>query len=511
VVRLDLRTLDCTRFSHTIGDLVVPLSDVRNLLLDPDGRLWATVGGAGLARFDGQHWQIALADVNAYGLAFDAAGNLWVEVGVLRGTALFRYPGHEPPEDGLWEGERIWMPPPNGTECDQWFARSEEFHSPEECRLLADWRGQRISLALSEDFVPWGENPLIAKTDDHLWMLARYLPGEPGHYDALLHFDGRTWRVSPWPYGYARLVADEARGGVWAGTNEGLIFSDGRSIQKYLLLPDDVVPVGPGVYELVVDGSGRLWASTDEGLLRYDEASDTWQPGGIDGRVYISADYRGGLWVASAYEGVISHFDGDTWSEYPFPKGWLCSPVADILADVGGGLWLSSYHCKLRGFNGEVWDEYDTGSHGDQLARGPDGTVYAARWSGAIRRYDGTIWETLLPPHPSRRARLTDLAVGLEGEVWVAFDASPNLFVYRGGEWEDVPELGDEAFTALLVGAQGDVWVGYSGGLWHYDEEMWEHIEMEIPFNSVEALAEDRQGHIWVGGTEGLAMWTGDQ
>lgn len=500
VVRLDLRTLDCTRFG---------LNSICRLLLDPDGQLWAAAG-ASLVRFDGQRWQAFPTKgtgSNVYNLAFDTAGNLWAEISLARGMGAFRYSGHEPPETGPWEGEKTL--PPREYDCDQWFSRGGKFHSPEECRLLADWRERLASLAPPEGIAPWNENqPIAAETSDRLWMLAQYLPSAPRHYNALLNFDGRNWQVFPWPYGSAHLVADEARGGVWAGTGEGLIFSDGQSTQKYLLLPSDAVPVGPTVYDLVVDGSGRLWTSTDGGLLLYNETSDTWQPSEIGEWVFISADYQGGLWAASPYSGGdISRFDGNIWSHYPFPKDWPCFPVVDILADAGGGLWLSSPHCALRGFNGEVWDEYDSDSRGDLLARGLGGTVYAAGWGGAIKRYDGKTWETLLPADPSRRARVIDLAVGPEDEIWVAFDAPPNLIVYRDGNWENVLELVDETIAALLIGSQGDVWVGYSQGLLHYDGETWERIERETPFSAINALAEDQQGRIWVGGQNGLSVY----
>ncbi|RLC98583.1 MAG: hypothetical protein DRI77_04740, partial [Chloroflexi bacterium] len=239
VVRLDLRTLDCTRFSHTPGDPEVALSNVHSLVLDPDGQLWAAAG-SNLARLDGQHWQTFPTDGYTYNLAFDTSGNLWTYVDIMhgRGIVAFRYSGHTPPEDGLWEGESISTAPPAKYDCDQWFSRGGEFRSPEECRLLADWRKRLASLAPPKGIAPWGENPPIAaESDNHLWMLAHYIPDEPRPYDALLSFDGQNWQVFSWPYGFARLVADEARGGVWAGTDEGLIFSDGRSIQKYPLAP----------------------------------------------------------------------------------------------------------------------------------------------------------------------------------------------------------------------------------------------------------------------------------
>jgi ligand-binding sensor domain-containing protein len=89
----------------------------------------------------------------------------------------------------------------------------------------------------------------------------------------------------------------------------------------------------------------------------------------------------------------------------------------------------------------------------------------------------------------------------------VAFDAPPNLIVYRDGNWENVLELVDETIAALLIGSQGDVWVGYSQGLLHYDGETWERIERETPFSAINALAEDQQGRIWVGGQNGLGVY----
>ena len=504
MVRLDLRTLDCTRFE---------LSGIHSLILDPDGQLW-TVAGASLVRFDGQRWQVFPTKATNYGLynlAFDTAGNLWADVGIIRGMGTFRYPGHEPPEDSQWEGERVYNPP-DENDCDQWFSRGEKFHSPEECRLLADWRERLAYLAPPEGIAPWGENPPIAaETDDRLWILAPYLQDEYERRNALLSFDGRNWQVFPWPsygsaspYGSVRLVADEARGGVWVGTDEGLVFSDGQSIQKYLLMPGDTTPAGTTVHELVVDGSDRLWASADLGLFLYDEESDTWQPSEIGEWVLISADYQGGLWAASSH--YVGHFDGNTWSYYPFHRSWPCSPAVDILADVEGGLWLSSYHCTLLRFNGEVWDEYAIGSRGELLARGLGGAVYAAQGSD-IKRYDGTTWNRLPSIQVPRPTRVTAITIGPEGEVWVTLSASPNLIVYRGDEWEEFPELAGKEITALLIGSQGDVWAGYSQGLLHYDGETWEHIEREPPFSAINALAEDRQGRIWVGGQDGLSVY----
>jgi hypothetical protein len=518
VVRLRLDTLDCTRFSHTEGDPGVPLSGVRSLMLDPEGYLWAA-GREGLARYDGQNWRaVPATDASiAGGLRLDAAGNLWIDVAVdTGGIGPLRFPGHRPPQDGRWEGEVIWASHQGEGECDRWVAMSglsgARFQSPEECRLLAAWRERLAALPPPEGIAPWWEGvprSIAAETADRIWVLARHLPDEPKPDDALLSFDGQNWQVLSWPYGSACcLVADEARGGVWAGTNEGLVFGDGRSLQRFLLLPGDRVPFGRPIYDLVTDGNGRLWASTDWGLLLYDEPSDTWQLTEIGEMVLISADDDGGLWAVSRYAGgQVSHFTGGTWSHHPFPAAWPCTPVDAILADVGGGLWLSSTQCALRGFNGEVWDEYDSGSRGDMLARGPAGEIYAAGWDGAVKRYDGTTWETLLPANPLRHRQVTDMVARQEGEIWIALNAVPSLLVFRDGRWTGAPTPVDDPITALLIDLRGDVWAGHDQGLLHYDGETWESIESRVPFTGIMALAEDRRGRIWIGGWDGLSVY----
>ncbi|MFL7791685.1 MAG: two-component regulator propeller domain-containing protein [Anaerolineae bacterium] len=522
LVRLDLETLNCTRFDSepTDGESEASIH-VSVLLPDPEGRVWAA-GYNALLRFDGQAWQsINLDGYNPSGLAFDAEGDLWTEDTHQRGIKLWRYAGHEPPKAGVWIGEAV-LPfyPLYQIDCSAWFASALldmhpfGFRSTGECRLLNDWYERLAELNPPWRIAPWGNYPLIAaESDERLWMLARYLPDENKPYDALLSFDGQRWQVLPWPYGSTNLIsADDARGGVWVGTAEGLVFSDVQSFRRYPLLPADAIPVGPQLSDLAATTDGRLWAATPEyGLLQYDEASGSWQPTEITEWVLISADDQGGLWVASRFgDGFVSHFDGEMWTHYPRPAGWPCSP-RQILADVGGGVWMSS-SCALRGFNGEVWDEYDTGMPGERLARGPRGEVYAVGWNGTLKRLDGTTWKTLLSSSNYGRFReyyrpLEDVFVGPAGDVWMAFGDEASLFVYRGSELEKVPVPSEGKITALLIDSQGNLWVGHEYGLLRYDGQSWESIVSETGLVTVNNLVEDSEGRIWVPRSDGLYVY----
>ena len=54
-----------------------------------------------------------------------------------------------------------------------------DFHSPQECRLLADWYERLASLEPPEGIAPWGwYHPIAAESSDSLWMLGSRLPGE---------------------------------------------------------------------------------------------------------------------------------------------------------------------------------------------------------------------------------------------------------------------------------------------------------------------------------------------
>ena len=501
VVRLNLRTLDCTRFD---------LSRVRSMLSGPDGHLWAVSGGS-LTRFDGQSWKMIIHYSSFNTIAFDTDGNLWAQISrPVADLCGIRYPGHEPPETGTqWEGESVQ--PSSQDACEQWTAKSGQFGLP---RSVFCWHpgasGWPCSLHLWAS--RWTrDQPIAVESDERLWMLARRRSSEAGQYDMLSSFDGQGWRALPWHYGAVPLVADEIRGGVWAGTDAGLVFSDGRSIQKYLLMPGDAAPIGAQVRDLIADDNGRLQALTDQELLLYDETLDVWQTiQAIEPGLYVSADDRGGLWAVSyRRDGQISYFDGETWTHHQLPDKRQPCVAKSILADGGGGVWLSSYNCALYRFNGEVWDEYDNGSRGDKLFRGPDGTVYAVEQYGHdyIRRYDGDSWETLPLVDLPSLTRFTDLVVGPEGEVWAAVSASPGLLVYRDGEWERAFGEIDEAITALMIDSGGDLWAGHGEGLWRYDGETWKHVESRFSLGVVYAMAQDRQGRIWVGGHNGLGVY----
>lgn len=456
LVRLDSQTSDCTFFEHTGSDPRVSLAGLHTLLLGPQGCLWAA-GFDGVARYcaGDRGWQAVLLDHAAYGLAFDAQGNLWTTRAAGRGVpAHFRYSGHEPPSGEVWQGEFVSVGDVPADDCADWFSVSRNFGG----YILQSLDGCR---ALSAD----------------LELLDSRLP----------------------------LTAN--------GASE-VVFSDGQTTRRLFLTLADRVPTGPFVVDLAQDEAGRMWAASNDGLLRLDD--ENWQPTEIGERVLVAPDQQGGLWaVSSAREGGQAHhfvpggdLEGAQWQHYPGPEPW-CPPLS-IAADVQGKLWWSSHGCDLQSFDGRQWSPHDTGldlSH-VLLATGPDGLVYAAR-DDHVLRYDGAAWEALPAPERDFNVPACALTVDRHGGLWIGYSRSPYLNYLDGKQWRQFPDLLSAPACILWADARGHVWVGRDRVLLRYDGENW--AEFPGPGDRIMLLAEDSRGRFWVSGFKGFYVYDPSQ
>jgi ligand-binding sensor domain-containing protein len=538
LVRLDLQTLSFTRLGRVGAESGFSLAQVRALLLDPQGCVWAC--GEDTVRYCanplgiGGDWQF-VNENSSFQMAVDADGNLrtFFNGGRYSGTVVRLYKGYQPP---LGEAERIssydFKLPPT-SDCAYWFSTSsnqgqrDPYQSPDECQKLAAWR-ERLAAQFGPGYM---ESVSLALDGDAVWFFKQR--GENagfGQYDLLrLDAEGRLLTVqwnfaSPGPNTF--LVADVARTGVWIGTPEGLFFSDGASVHKVYFDPADLVATRPRVLELARDSTGGLWAATEGGLFRLDEELDAWQPTEIKQAVRLAPDDAGGLWAATRLAVIqrnVWHFDGNSWQDIPPYAGWPCEPK-DIVADGEGGLWLISPDCDFQRFDGQRWIVYsDTaGIQGNWLLRDPGGGVYLGQGDDQIYHYDPGQGLRVLPLPPDHDRRyVEDIVLDPDGNLWLACRDDPYLLYLPpcavlvpgekdcvGWQWYQPLEPVTEPIYDLWVDARGDLWAGGKLALLRYDGARWERISASdiiksgftghaLKFERIRALAEDRQGRIW--------------
>jgi len=276
---------------------------------------------------------------------------------------------------------------------------------------------------------------------------------------------------------------------------------------------------GPRRYGGIVrDRNGYVWLAAGEGAaLRLDVEAGAWgrvtpeemgfQPAdATENQAYAvtdaAVDGAGHVWVAAClFEAVhptgggARWFDGDAWHGADSVSG---SCVHDLVADLGGGLWVGQRDTVARydasaarwsEMELPTWDRYQSAGtialDGEQrpwvtLLRG--GGAY---WhvQEALYRLDGDGWTGIYDPDESLGMDgfpigfdVDDVGFGPDGTGWICTDGI--VYAWRGGELVEIgtPLAGDNmGLWSLAVDGEGRVWVGRRGeaacdsGLWFYE------------------------------------------
>ena len=284
----------CTFFNRHHG---LGFSETTDVAVTRDGTVWAA-NRLGLARFDGQRWEIVrepsgLAGGNTARLAADADGSLWV--GSTTGVARLK--------DGRWE-HWYGLEAPTRAILDLaldgkggvWALMAHEGDLSSRDVWHFDGKGWRCwALGLG----PHGEPTSVA------------LDGQGRPYivvlGKVLRLRGKRWTGVSLKAGRARAitVARGPEGTVWVGTTDGIIvLRDGK--------PDRVIgkaegmPV-KGVGKIVFAPNGDIWLSHGVAASRR-RGSDwryyspyTWFPSGSLNSLAVGPD--GTVWFAT-YQGI---------------------------------------------------------------------------------------------------------------------------------------------------------------------------------------------------------------
>jgi ligand-binding sensor domain-containing protein/signal transduction histidine kinase len=111
-------------------------------------------------------------------------------------------------------------------------------------------------------------------------------------------------------------ILEDREGNIWIATNKGLlVMKDRKIIRHYQHNPSDPASLSHnGVNDLFLDSKGNVWAATDYGVSRYDQATDSFvravheenNPNSlsIDVVKFLNEDREGRLWIATENGGL---------------------------------------------------------------------------------------------------------------------------------------------------------------------------------------------------------------
>jgi hypothetical protein len=208
----------------------------------------------------------------------------------------------------------------------------------------------------------------------------------------------------------------------------------------------------------------------------------------------------------------------DRWLVYTTENSGLPHDRVLAVAHDGADLWFGT-EAGLARLSGEAWQRFDADDLG--LAPAPvyaligrsDGRLWAGTGAGAAV-YDGQMWT----PYTASSSGLGDnqvLALAVQPHareqsdgdwIWFGTRSGVSRLDTTTGDWLSFASDFDPNWggvPCLLVDSAGRLWAGtFGGGLGLWDGTAWQFYRTgnsDIPFNTVQALAEVEPGVLWIG------------
>ena len=249
------------------------------------------------------------------------------------------------------------------------------------------------------------------------------------------HFTSENCGLS---FDNVNAITQDSNGFVWASTEDGLNRFDGSGFVAYyreqLGLNTDFITA------LCPDDEGNVWIGTDVGATFYCYADDSFHPldkvsdNGtvIDNKVtHICIDKKGIVWLSVNGRGLFS-YDRRTGSMKNYfsanGKSTLVSNIRSFLIDSGGEFWFSLYFADLWHSDSSLNHIEKVELHGWKpnddvmsIVQNPvDNTIYLAAWQNGLCQADLRTgsFRTLIENNDGFRP--TYLSLDNDRGVWLA-------------------------------------------------------------------------------------------
>jgi signal transduction histidine kinase/CheY-like chemotaxis protein/streptogramin lyase len=328
------------------------------------------------------------------------------------------------------------------------------------------------------------------------------------------HYREEAGLTSP----YTRVIAQDADGLIWVGTNGGLYRYDGELFEHFgraAGLP------GEQIRDLFVDARGRLWVATTKGLafrrgarfevLSLPEGSGATQAGALD-------ETGNRLYLAGETSLVVIDLDlaGDAlrFRSIPAPGG---GTVRAVHVDQAGTLWTACGQALCRLGPGGLRAEEGSGlpsQHWVAIQSDAQGALWIRSREQLWRRQAGERQFQKVEGHFPAPNGVCSLGLSPEGRI--AVPSELGLLVHDGGEkWTQIDEragLPADQVVYAFWDREGALWAGLESyfvaralgnGAW-----VGFTTRDGLASNTVTAFARDSSGRLWAGTTLGLSLRT---
>jgi ligand-binding sensor domain-containing protein len=338
---------------------------------------------------------------------------------------------------------------------------------------------------------PKGELPRPATVDASIKVVQRLTP--PLGCDRLTIANGL-------PNSNVTAIAQDARGFMWFGTQDGLARFDGSRMTVYRPNDQDPHSISSGyITSLALDRSGKLWIGTSErGVNLYDPETDRFErigagAGGLtsEGVAAIVRDTKDRIWFAMS-GGGLNRYDTATKTITAYLAEPLDEPITALDADREGNLWLGTASEAVLRWNPEA---------GVLASFQPNAGTASATPITALRvSSSGAVW------------------IGTDGDGLFRLDPKTRQVARYRSDPNDWGTISDDHVAVLLEDRAHTLWIGTANGLHRMTDAgrvtRYQHDPNDpdnptnLAFASVVSLFQDAGGVMWAGGfTVGLCKF----
>lgn len=327
-------------------------------------------------------------------------------------------------------------------------------------------------------------------------------------------------------------INQDKNGYMWFATPDGLNRFNGYDFTVYRHQYGDSTSIACNATRCVtVDGAGRVWIGTGEGLSLYDDEKECFSNfylncNGRNVAVVNIVQMRKGKLLLATTEGLVV-FDMDT---HRFLEDALPVSVSLLknaaMARLGGKIYIGAAQglyeysddtkkaCKLASWGRDVNVQVVFCQMMDR--------IWVATEGGGLFVYDKTSKRLKNYTYDDQSGLqsnfIRSLALDSDNQLWVG--TYNGLYIYKesvdrfySGQDITVPEgkLSQNSVRSIFKDAQGGMWLGtYWGGLNYYHPlcNRFKHIK-HIPYvnslsdNVVSCIVEDRNSNLWIGTSDG--------
>lgn len=315
-------------------------------------------------------------------------------------------------------------------------------------------------------------------------------------------------------------LTEDALGRIWIGTSAGLSLRQG---DRFIELDPLAELNRATIRALLCEPSGRVWIATSQGLFEFESGrlSEVAGPPGderITSVYCFLKDRAGNLWASIGNGKVLCRRAGN-WTVYNESSGLPFAYITSLAQSGDGTIWAGSLDSGLYYLDGERFlalhekDGLSEDAIRSLLADREDNLWVGMRTSG-LNRVGRAKLMALGVAAGLTNDFVRGVAEAVDGTLWVATIGGG---MYRGwpGRFEPVPSVVGSVtypfFESVLATRDGSLWWGGAGALfqWREGQEVTHYTRENnewLANAGITVLREDARAGLWMGTSRGEVL-----